>query len=954
MSFLYNDPDRQVDSEEFDFSALFDNSHDEDFATKDAEHVACSHNDIVSSGIGYSTMDAPHYGPQSCNSVTSAVLTEEHLSEYGHVDNREFKYYLEPAKPPASSGVESPRIEITPSPGLFYAASHPGGPREQYSPVASRSTLPVPGPENNAYRDPFSPASSASSTSCHSYVSHEYGISPQTSPVTSPCVSPKNGGSNEHQVQAPHHSPRTSPANSPTTHIENWHGPRSPSPSPRQSSRSSSPIGKRRYSCDRSRTPSPQASPRVITRDEPTFHPCSNASLAEAMSTLTTDSNNDSGEIWGKARIVDLPPPTSLKTDMTRSEKHPMFSMTDFLEIAGTCHELKKDIYNPETVFLMPPHPLHWSKPKPLCGIASLPPLEWQLPCQSGQYELEIEVQPKPHHRAHYETEGSRGAVKSPSGCHPVVQLHGYVDNKPLSLQIFIGTADDRLLRPHAFYQVHRITGKTVSTTSYEKICGNTKVLEIPLLPENNMKAIIDCAGILKLRNADIELRKGETDIGRKNTRVRLVFRVHIPQPNGMFVSLQAASNPIECSQRSAHELPMVEKHNIDSCLVMGGQQMILNGQNFTPESKVLFTEKTHDGQQMWEVEATVDKDKSQPNILFVEIPRYQNQLIHTPAKVSFCVVNGKRKKSQPQRFTYLPAVPIIKTEPSDECEATLIHSAHREAMSQLYYASQGMTPVMVGDPTSSYGAPCRPGVSPPDSRYQQHNPSGAMYQRCKSGSPSQLGYQSSPVMVSSIPTIQDGHRSVLVHPGSPGQPGMLHHSPVNQSSIMIHHSSNNQHSSSMLHNSPTHHQSSMIQHSPNSQQLLPMIHHSPNSQQLRYCSHQDYQHQVYLENDAHVPTVQAATPQAAHHMQRNSPTHYPAVIQQQHSSHAVQKTSKNGPSPSQLASLTLAQQESEKEAISTEVTVKQEPQNLDQAYLDDVNEIIRKDLSGITARGQS
>jgi len=59
----------------------------------------------------------------------------------------------------------------------------------------------------------------------------------------------------------------------------------------------------------------------------------------------------------------------------------------------------------------------------------------------------------------------------------------------------------------------------------------------------------IDCAGILKLRNSDIELRKGETDIGRKNTRVRLVFRVHINQPNGRTLSLQAASNPIECCE---------------------------------------------------------------------------------------------------------------------------------------------------------------------------------------------------------------------------------------------------------------------------------------------------------------------------------------------------------------------------------------------------------------------
>lgn len=46
-------------------------------------------------------------------------------------------------------------------------------------------------------------------------------------------------------------------------------------------------------------------------------------------------------------------------------------------------------------------------------------------------------------------------------------------------------------------------------------------------------------------------------------------------------------------AQRSAHELPMVERQDVDSCLVYGGQQMILTGQNFTAESKVVFMEKT-------------------------------------------------------------------------------------------------------------------------------------------------------------------------------------------------------------------------------------------------------------------------------------------------------------------------------------------------------------------------
>ena len=69
----------------------------------------------------------------------------------------------------------------------------------------------------------------------------------------------------------------------------------------------------------------------------------------------------------------------------------------------------------------------------------------------------------------------------------------------------------------------------------------------------------IDCAGILKLRNSDIELRKGETDVGRKNTRVRLVFRTHLPLAPpagapGRVLALQVASLPIECCKFPCRE----------------------------------------------------------------------------------------------------------------------------------------------------------------------------------------------------------------------------------------------------------------------------------------------------------------------------------------------------------------------------------------------------------------
>lgn len=67
----------------------------------------------------------------------------------------------------------------------------------------------------------------------------------------------------------------------------------------------------------------------------------------------------------------------------------------------------------------------------------------------------------------------------------------------------------------------------------------------------------IDCAGILKLRNADIELKKGETDIGRKNTRVRVVFRVAVPQQDGQMLWLQTDSIPVECCEWTEVQLKL-------------------------------------------------------------------------------------------------------------------------------------------------------------------------------------------------------------------------------------------------------------------------------------------------------------------------------------------------------------------------------------------------------------
>lgn len=49
----------------------------------------------------------------------------------------------------------------------------------------------------------------------------------------------------------------------------------------------------------------------------------------------------------------------------------------------------------------------------------------------------------------------------------------------------------------------------------------------------------------------------------------------------------------VSTAQRSAQERPAVERQDLDRCSVLGGQQMVLTGQNFTSDSKVIFSEKT-------------------------------------------------------------------------------------------------------------------------------------------------------------------------------------------------------------------------------------------------------------------------------------------------------------------------------------------------------------------------
>ncbi|XP_030155354.1 nuclear factor of activated T-cells, cytoplasmic 3 isoform X3 [Lynx canadensis] len=636
----------------------------------------------------------PHHGLPSHSSVLSpSFQLQGHKNYEGTCEIPESKYSpLSGPKP-----FECPSIQITSiSPNCHQEIDtheddlHINDPEREYLERPSRDHLYL--PLEPSYRESSlspSPASSISSrswfsdaSSCES-LSHIYDDvdselneaaarftlgSPLTSPGGSPGGCP--GEESWHQQYGLGHSlsPRQSPCHSPRSSVtdENWLSPR---PASGPSSRPTSPCGKRRHSSaevcyagslspHHSPVPSPGHSPRGSVTEDTwlTASVQGGSGLGPALFPFQYCVETDiplKTRKTSEDQATILPGKLELCSDDQGSLSPSRETSVD--DGLGSQYPLKKDSSGDQ--FLSVPSPFTWSKPKPghtpIFRTSSLPPLDWPLPTHFGQCELKIEVQPKTHHRAHYETEGSRGAVKASTGGHPVVKLLGY-NEKPINLQMFIGTADDRYLRPHAFYQVHRITGKTVATASQEIIIASTKVLEIPLLPENNMSASIDCAGILKLRNSDIELRKGETDIGRKNTRVRLVFRVHIPQPNGKVLSLQTASIPVECSQRSAQELPHIEKYSINSCSVNGGHEMIVTGSNFLPESKIIFLEK---GQVLMKQEHKEEVDLSSVPSLSVPHPAQPQRPSSDTGHPHNSVLSTQRSLVCPIQQTYASMV---------------------------------------------------------------------------------------------------------------------------------------------------------------------------------------------------------------------------------------------------------------------------------------------------------
>ena len=277
--------------------------------------------------------------------------------------------------------------------------------------------------------------------------------------------------------------------------------------------------------------------------------------------------------------------------------------------------------------------------------------------------ELRIVKQPETHHRARYMTEGSRGTIKDRSGRgYPVVQLYGYTKSV-VKMQCFIGH-DQKVGEPHLFYQACEVSGKTAY--KFTKVDG-INMIELDLLPKNNMQIILDCMGILKERNVDVERkvlrsrRKSHTRPVTANeeakvirstnksrsTHCRMVFRCILPETGEI---LQVVSDPILCTQPLGS--PEIYKMSVRESDMKGGSELFIIGKNFHKDSKVIFTSGN-----VWRKVVNPMKEFLNSTHLVCQIPPYDGiDAKCQPLLNAEISVHCNHKTSDPLKFIYTNA----------------------------------------------------------------------------------------------------------------------------------------------------------------------------------------------------------------------------------------------------------------------------------------------------------
>ncbi|XP_018116038.1 nuclear factor of activated T-cells 5 isoform X3 [Xenopus laevis] len=325
-----------------------------------------------------------------------------------------------------------------------------------------------------------------------------------------------------------------------------------------------------------------------------------------------------------------------------------------------------------------------------------------QYPAKAEGKELKIVVQPETQHRARYLTEGSRGSVKDRTQQgFPTIKLEGH--NEPVVLQVFVGNDSGRV-KPHGFYQACRVTGRNTTPCKEVDIEGST-VIEV-VFDQSNMTLAVDCVGILKLRNADVETRIGVAGSKKKSTRARLVFRVNITRSDGSVLTLQTLSSPILCTQPAG--VPEILKKSLHSCSVKGDEEVFLIGKNFLKGAKVVFQENIADDNS-WKAEAEIDMELFHQNHLIVKVPPFHDEHITSPVSVVMFVVTNAGRSHEVQPFTYTPdqSIPVnvlIKKEISPTQSCTFEDTMKATAPSACNTDQVSLLPSTLGFPLKSSG----------------------------------------------------------------------------------------------------------------------------------------------------------------------------------------------------------------------------------------------------------
>ncbi|KAI1295513.1 Nuclear factor of activated T-cells 5 [Halotydeus destructor] len=270
-----------------------------------------------------------------------------------------------------------------------------------------------------------------------------------------------------------------------------------------------------------------------------------------------------------------------------------------------------------------------------------------------GRYELKIINQPEEQHRARYLTEGSRGSIKDKSGLgHPVVKLEGPVTKNALKVHCFIGH-DKQLGVPHLFYQASKISGKNSTRCTTDSVDGVTMVI-VELEPENDMQVTIDCIGILKERNVDVEQKilqltnkTSKDDLPplpnkKRSTKCRLVFRVELPSGE----ILQTVSNAIVCTQPVG--VPEIQKKSLCQDSVVGGSELFIVGKNFLKDSKIVWKASN------WTKVVEPDKEHFNATHLICTVPTYDGPETDKAKVETTLAVRSGGKYSAPHSFVFV------------------------------------------------------------------------------------------------------------------------------------------------------------------------------------------------------------------------------------------------------------------------------------------------------------